>query len=63
MVHGKCNLISEEKTLSRFAGEISAFACVGDKLVDLTQDFLGGHQAELIRLRRHSDLAFAKFPI
>jgi hypothetical protein len=34
---------------------------VGDKLVDPTQDSLGGHQAELIRLRRYSDLTFGKF--
>lgn len=49
--HGKRNLISEGKTLTRFAGEISVLARVGDKLVDLTQDLLGGHQTELIRLR------------
>jgi hypothetical protein len=40
-----------------------AFACVSDKLVDLMQDLLGGHQAELIRPRRYCDLAFGKFPL
>ena len=49
--HGKRNLISEGKGLTRFAGEISASASGGNKLVDLTQDLLGSHQTELIRLR------------
>lgn len=61
--HETRNLILEEKTLTGFAGWISGDACKGDKLVDLTQNFLGGHQTELIRLRRYSDLAFGKFPL
>jgi len=50
------------KTSTRVEGDISTFANVGNKLVDLTQDLLRRHQAEVIRFRPHDYLALGEFP-
>jgi hypothetical protein len=45
-----------------FGGEISAFARIGDKLVDLAQNSLGCHQREVVRVRQDGNLALREFP-
>ena len=51
----------EGKASTWFAGEISAFARVGDKLVDLAQNSLGAHQGKVIGVRQDGNLALREF--
>ncbi len=55
------DLILKGMPSARFAGGLSPFARCGNELVDMTQDLLGGHQAEVIRSRRYRNIAFGEF--
>ena len=55
------NLDPNAKPSTWFAGEIPALAHIGDKLIDLTQDLIGGHQVEVLRVWRYNNLAFGEF--
>jgi len=55
-VGARC-LCDNGKTSTGFEGEVQAFANVGDKFVELTQNLLRRHQAEVIRLRPQDYLA------